>query len=214
MRVVVADDSLLVREGIVILLRSAGVEVVGEAADADALRALVADHRPDVAIVDIRMPPTRTQEGIEAAIEIRAAHPSVAVLLLSQYTEPAFALQILDSPGSRVGYLLKDHLSSAETLLDALNRLTIGEVVIDPVLVGELLARQRRASPLDSLTAREREVLGLVAEGLSNKAIAARMFVAERTVEAHVTQIFLKLQLSEAPEVHRRVSAVITYLRA
>jgi DNA-binding NarL/FixJ family response regulator len=212
-RVVVADDSLLVRQGIVALLQDRGVEVLAEVGDAPALHRAVAEHAPDVAVVDIRMPPTLSHEGLDAAVRIREEHPGVAVLVLSQYEEPEFVLRLLGSDVSRVGYLLKEHVFDAATLVDALRRVHDGDVVVDPVLVASLLDRRRRANPLDALTAREREVLGLVAEGLSNKAIAQRIYVAERTVEAHVTQIFSKLQLDEQPDTHRRVLAVLAYLR-
>jgi DNA-binding NarL/FixJ family response regulator len=213
-RVVVADDILLVRAGIVTLLRQSGIDVVAEASDATNLLKEVERHRPDVALVDIRMPPTHTDEGLVAAREIRAAYPEVGVLVLSQYVEPAYALQLLEDHPERVGYLLKDRVFDIATVVDALHRLCDDESVIDPTIVAQLLRRQRKPNPLDALTTREREVLGLVAEGMSNKALAGRLVVAERTVEAHVTQIFLKLGLPESTKVHRRVLAVLTYLRS
>jgi DNA-binding NarL/FixJ family response regulator len=170
--------------------------------------------RPDAAIVDIRMPPTHTDEGLVAAGAIREAHPDVGVLVLSQYIEASYAMRLLEEHPERVGYLLKERVFDVAILVDALRRITEGETVIDPTIVSRLLGRRRRADPLAELTEREREVLALVAEGLSNKAIAARLFVSERTVEAHVKQIFMKLDLEVDPESHRRVRAVLAYLRA
>ena len=188
MRVVVADDSCS-REGIVRLLQDADIEVVAQAENADQLIGLVQDCGPDVAVVDIKMPPTHTDEGLVAAQRIRDEHPDVAVLVLSQYVEPTYAMRLLDTHAERVGYLLKERVFTAPTLVEAVRRVHEGESVIDPTIVSSLLARQRRDDPLAVLSD-EREVLGLVAEGLSNKAIAARLYVTERTVEAHVTQIF------------------------
>jgi DNA-binding NarL/FixJ family response regulator len=213
-RVVVADDVMLTREGIVRLLKEAGIEVVEEAEDADALLRHVRLSVPDAAIVDIRMPPTHTDEGLVAAQQIRAEHPEVGVLVLSQYVEPSYAMRLLEEHPERVGYLLKERVFDVAILVDALRRIADGETVIDPTIVSRLVGRRRREDPLEELTEREREVLGLVAEGLSNKAIAARLFVTERTVEAHVKQIFLKLRLDTNPESHRRVLAVLAYLRA
>jgi DNA-binding NarL/FixJ family response regulator len=189
MRVVVADDALLTRQGIVHLLRDAGIDVVAEAEDADGLLRHVRMARPDVALVDIRMPPTHTDEGLVAAQTIRAEH-------------------------QRVGYLLKERVFDIATVVDALRRIVDGETVIDPTIVSRLVGRRRRTAPLASLSERERQVLGLIAEGMSNRAIAARLFVTERTVEAHVTQIFQKLHLPESPDQHRRVLAVLAFLRA
>jgi DNA-binding NarL/FixJ family response regulator len=214
MRVVVADDVMLTREGIVRLLEDSGIEVVAEAEDANALLRHVRLERPDAAIVDIRMPPTHTDEGLVAAQQIRAEHPEVGVLLLSEYVEPSYAMRLLEEHPERVGYLLKERVFDVAILVDALRRLADGETVIDPTIVSRLVGRRRREDPLEELTEREREVLGLVAEGLSNKAIAGRLFVTERTVEAHVKQIFLKLRLDVNPESHRRVLAVLAYLRA
>jgi DNA-binding NarL/FixJ family response regulator len=213
MRVVVAEDAMITREGLVRLLGEAGVEVVGEAQDADTVLRKVAATRPDVAIVDIRMPPSHTDEGLVAAAAIRAAHPDVAVLILSSYIEPRYAMALLEEHPERVGYLLKDRVFDIAVLVDALRRLSEGESVVDPTIVTQLFGRRREASPLDDLTAREREVLELLAEGLSNHAIADRIVVAERTVEAHVKQIFQKLGLSASPDSHRRVLAVLAYLR-
>jgi DNA-binding NarL/FixJ family response regulator len=213
-RVVVADDSMLTREGIVRLLRDAGIEVVAEAEDADALLRHVGSARPDVAIVDIRMPPTHTDEGLVAVRAIRADHPEVGALLLSQYVEPSYAMRLLEDQPERVGYLLKDRVQDIAVVVDALRRIVDGETVIDPTIVTRLLGRRRREDPVERLTGREREVLGLIAEGMSNKAIAARLFVTERTVEAHVTQIFQKLELPGSADQHRRVLAVLAFLRA
>jgi DNA-binding NarL/FixJ family response regulator len=214
-RVVVAEDNLLTREGIVHVLEAGGVEVVDVVGDAGRLLAAVAREQPDVAVVDIRMPPTQTDEGLGAAREIRTTHPATAVLVLSQYVEPAYALQLLEHHPERVGYLLKDRVSDGAVLVDALRRLCDSESVVDPTIVAQLLGRRRRADPLERLTRREREVLGLVAEGYSNKAIAARLVVTERTVEAHITQTFAKLGLADDdPASHRRVLAVLAFLRA
>jgi DNA-binding NarL/FixJ family response regulator len=214
MRVVVADDVMLTREGIVRLLQDAGIDVVAEAEDAPGLLRHVRLRQPDAAIVDIRMPPTHTDEGLVAAQTIRREHPEIGVLVLSQYVEPSYAMRLLEDHPVRVGYLLKQRVFDVAILVDALRRLTEGESVIDPTIVSRLVGRQRREDPLEELTEREREVLGLVAEGLSNRAIADRLFVTPRTVESHVTEILLKLDLDVNPESHRRVLAVLTYLRA
>jgi DNA-binding NarL/FixJ family response regulator len=214
MRVVVADDVMLTRQGIVRLLRDADIDVVAEAEDAEELLRHVRLARPDAAIVDIRMPPTHTDEGLVAAQAIRAAHPEVAVLVLSQYVEPSYAMRLIEEHPEGVGYLLKERVFDVAILIDALRRIADGETVIDPTIVSRLVGRRRREDPLGGLTEREREVLRLVAEGLSNKPIAARLFVTERTVEAHVKQIFLKLHLNANPDSHRRVLAVLAFLRA
>jgi DNA-binding NarL/FixJ family response regulator len=213
MRVVVAEDVMLTREGITRLLTDAGVDVAAAVGDAAALLRAIRATQPDAAIVDIRMPPTHTDEGLAAAQQIRAAHPSVSVLILSQYVEPHYALRLLEDHPERTGYLLKERVFDVANLIDALRRLADGETVVDPTIVARLFARKRRADPLGRLTEREREVLALVAEGLSNRAIAARLFVTERTVEAHVKQIFQKLGLSTGPDSHRRVLAVLAHLR-
>jgi DNA-binding NarL/FixJ family response regulator len=213
-RVVVADDHVLTREGIVHVVSGAGIEVVDVVGDASRLLAAVATQHPDVAVVDIRMPPTHTDEGLVAARQIRAAHPGTAVLVLSQYVEPAYALQLLEDHPEGVGYLLKDRVSDGAVLVDALGRLCDGETVVDPTIVARLLGRRRRADPVELLTTREREVLALLAEGYSNRAIAARLVVTERTVEAHITQTFVKLGLTDDPASHRRVLAVLAFLRA
>jgi len=214
MRVVVADDTMLTREGIVRLLEDAGIDVVAQAEDGEGLLRHVRLARPDAAIVDIRMPPTHTDEGLVAAQAIRAEHPDVGVLVLSQYVEANYAMRLLEEHPERIGYLLKERVFDVAILLDALRRIVDGETVIDPTIVSQLFGRRRREDPLAELTDREREVLSTVAEGLSNKGIAQRLFITERTVEAHVKQIFLKLGLAADPESHRRVLAVLAYLRA
>jgi DNA-binding NarL/FixJ family response regulator len=213
-RVVVADDVMLTRAGIARVLAAAGVEVVGEAGDVDALMRLVATARPDCAIIDIRMPPTNTDEGIVAAQRIRELHPEIGVLVLSQHVEPGFALRLLEDHPERSGYLLKDRVTEPATLVDALRRLADGETVVDPAIVSRLLARRRETDPLDELSDREREVLTLVAEGLSNSEIGRRLYITERTVEAHVKQVFLKLKIGQAAETNRRVLAVLAFLRS
>ena len=214
MRVVVADDSVLLREGIVRLLEEAGFEVVGQAGDADDLLRKVAAHRPDVAIVDVRMPPTNTDDGLRAAIRMRAEHPDVAVLVLSQYVEEGYANELLADSAEGVGYLLKDRVADVDRFVDAVRRVAAGGSALDPEVVSRLLGRRRRKDPLEEITPREREVLALMAEGRSNHAIAEQMVVTERAVEKHVTSIFGKLDLAPAAEDHRRVLAVLTYLRA
>jgi DNA-binding NarL/FixJ family response regulator len=213
-RVVVAEDTMLTREGIVRLLDEAGVDVVAQAEDAATLIRHVRIERPDVAIIDIRMPPTHSDEGIVAAQQIRAEHPDTGVLVLSQYVEPSYALRLLEEHPERIGYLLKERVFDVAVLVDALRRIADEETVVDPTIVARLVGRRRREDPLAELTERERQVLSLVAEGLSNRAIAARLFITERTVEAHVKQIFLKLDLDPKADSHRRVLAVLAYLRA
>ncbi|MBM7505934.1 response regulator transcription factor [Agromyces aurantiacus] len=213
MRVIVVDDALLTREGLVRLLREAGVDVIAERPDPAGLVPLVAAEQPDVVVLDIKMPPTWTDEGLVAASEVKAAVPGVAVLVLSQYLETAYAMRLVEEFPERTGYLLKDRLSDIMVLVDALQRLTAGETVIDPTIVNRLLSRRRRADPLAALTNREREVLGLLAEGLSNRAIGDRLFITERTVETHVTNLFTKLGLGDDETTHRRVLAVLTFLR-
>lgn len=214
MRVVIADDMLLMRRGVADLLARVGVEVVAEAPDADSLLRAVDEHRPDAAVVDIRMPPTHTTEGLAAAHTIRSQHPETAVLLLSQYLEASYAVGLIEENTASVGYLIKDRIFEPFALVDALERVVDGQTVIDPSIIAQLLGRLRRDDPLDRLTEREREVLGLVAEGLTNRAIAARLFVSDRTVEAHIARVFGKLGLVESAEQHRRVLAVVAYLRA
>jgi DNA-binding NarL/FixJ family response regulator len=213
MRVVVADDVMLTREGIARLLEEAGIEVVAQAEDADGLLREVRLKKPDAAIVDIRMPPTHTDEGLVAAQRIRADHPDTGVLVLSQYVEPSYAMRLLEEHPERVGYLLKQRVFDVAILVDALRRIEDGETVVDPTIVSRLVGRRRRDDPLAELTPREREVLELMAEGRSNAAIAERMVVTERAVEKHVTSIFAKLGLPAGGGDHRRVLAVLRYLR-
>jgi serine/threonine-protein kinase len=209
----VADDLMLTREGIVRLLRDAGVDVVGEAEDVAGVLRKVRAHRPDAVLVDIRMPPTHTDEGLQAAQAIREEHRGTAVLVLSQYVESSYALRLLEEHPGGVGYLLKERVFDVAVLLDALARLADGETVVDPTIVAQIVGRRRRRDPLEDLTEREREALALLAEGLSNRAIAARLSITERTVEHHITQIFTKLGLDEDPDVHRRVRVVLAHLR-
>ena len=213
MRVVLAEDSVLLREGIARILEEAGIEVVGQAGDAEDLLRKVRAHKPDVAITDIRMPPSHTDEGLRAAHEIRGELPEVGVLVLSQYVEEGYALDLLADNAAGVGYLLKDRVGDVDAFLDAVRRVADGGSALDPEVVSQLLGRKRRDDPLDELTAREREVLGLMAEGRSNHAIAEALVVTERAVEKHVTSIFSKLDLVNTPEDHRRVLAVLAYLR-
>jgi DNA-binding NarL/FixJ family response regulator len=213
LRVVVAEDALLTRSGIVQVLRQAGVDVVSEAEDLAGLLRAVDVHRPDVVVTDIRMPPGLSDEGLMAAREIGRRHPGTGILILSQYLEPEYAASLLADYPEGVGYLLKERIFDAAVLVDALRRIHEGECVIDPTIVARLVGRRRRQDPLAELTAREGEVLGLIAEGLSNAAIAKRLTVTERTVEAHATQIFQKLGLEVSQESHRRVLATLAYLR-
>ena len=215
LRIVLADDSILLREGIARLLAEADFEVVAQVGDATRLLAAVREHRPDVAIVDIRMPPTHTDEGLRAAEAIRAEHGTdVGVLVLSQYVETTFALRLVaDDDGGGMGYLLKDRVDDLDDFADAIRRIARGGSVIDPEVVAQLVGRRRARVPLDDLTEREREVLGLMAEGRSNQAICDRLFLAPKTVEAHIANIFSKLELLPAPDDHRRVLAVLALLR-
>jgi DNA-binding NarL/FixJ family response regulator len=210
----VADDSVLLREGVVRILRESGFDVVAQAGTADQLLLYVRSHRPDVAIVDIRMPPTFTDEGLRAAQQIRAGYPEVAVLVLSQYVETGYALELLADGADGVGYLLKERVSDIADFAAAVRRVGSGGSALDPMVVGRIVNRRRRDDPLAELTPREREVLELMAEGRSNQGIAERLVVTERAVEKHVTSIFLKLQLPAAAEDHRRVLAVLTYLKS
>jgi len=213
LRLVLADDSLLLREGIARLLREAGFEVVAQAGRAEELLDAVRRHRPDVAIVDIRMPPTHTDEGLRAAEAIRAEHgTAVGILVLSQYVETSFALRLVADGAGGVGYLLKDRVEDLEDFADAVRRIARGGSVIDPEVVAQLVGRRTKV-PLDDLTEREREVLALIAEGRSNQAICGRLFLAPKTVEAHIASIFSKLELLPAPDDHRRVLAVLAHLR-
>jgi len=214
-RVVVAEDSVLLREGIVVLLRDEGFDVRGQAGDADELLRLVDDVRPDIAIVDIRMPPGLGDEGIRATQSIRRIHgDAVGVLVLSQYVEPDFALRLLEDGDGGLGYLLKDRVADVSEFIEAVRRVARGGSVIDQAIVSQLLARRRRTDPLEALTDREREVLALMAEGYSNQAIADRMSLSEKTIESYNGTIFGKLALEPAPDVHRRVLAVLTFLQA
>ena len=214
MRVVVADDSVLLREGIVRLLEEAGCEVAGQAGDAQDLVRKVIAHKPDVAVVDIQMPPTQTDDGLRAALEIRRRLPGTGVLVLSQYLEHGYALELVASSPQGTGYLLKDRVADVERFIDAVRRVGEGGSALDPEVVAHMLSRRRRDDPLAELSKREREVLALMAEGCSNQAIAEELVVTERAVEKHVTSIFGKLGLAPAPEYHRRVLAVLTFLRA
>lgn len=213
MRVVIADDAVLLREGLIRLLTEHGHEVVAAVGDGPALVAAAAEHRPDVSIVDVRMPPSHTDEGLRAAVEIRRSLPGAPVLMLSQYVEVSYADDLLADRAGAVGYLLKDRVAAIGEFLDALARVAAGGTVLDPEVVGQLLVRRRRDDPLRELTPREREVLGLMAEGRSNGAIARLLVVTDGAVEKHVHNIFTKLQLPPDTEQHRRVLAVLTYLR-
>jgi DNA-binding NarL/FixJ family response regulator len=210
---VIADDAPLIREGVASLLAENGVEVAAQAGDAETLLAAVRAERPDVALVDVRMPPTHTREGLRAAGEIRTSHPETAVLVLSQHLEPEFALTLFDERPERTGYLLKERVGRVEVLLDALERVASGECVVDRAVVDELLARRRRTDPLESLTPRELEILGLIAEGRSNQGICRALWLSPKTVETHIRAVFTKLGIAEAPEDNRRVLAVLAYLR-
>ena len=214
MRVVVADDSVLLREGVVRLLEEAGIEVVGQAGDAEELLRKVRAHKPDVAVVDVRMPPSNTDDGLRAAQQIRAELPEVGVLVLSQYVEEGYALELLEDGAEGVGYLLKDRVAEVERFIDAVRRVGDRGSALDPEVVSQLVGRRRDENPLLELTPREREVLELMAEGRTNQAIAKELVVTERAVEKHVTSIFSKLDLTSSPDDHRRVLAVLTYLRA
>jgi DNA-binding NarL/FixJ family response regulator len=214
LRVVVADDSLLLREGVARVLEAAGFDVVAEAADGEELMRAVREHRPDVAVVDIRMPPTHTDEGVQAARAIRAELPGTGVLVLSQHVEEGYALKLLSDSTEGVGYLLKDRVSDVAEFTAAVRRVAEGGSALDPTVVSQLVGRRRRDDPLADLTPREREVLSLMAEGRSNQGIAEALVVTERAVEKHVTSIFGKLRLPAAVEDHRRVLAVLTFLRS
>jgi DNA-binding NarL/FixJ family response regulator len=213
MRVVIAEDAVLVRDGIAHLLRARGIEIVDQVGDANALLACVRDRSPDVALVDIRMPPTHTDEGVRAAREIRAHHPKTAVLVLSQQLEPDYALRLVEERPEALGYLLKERVGRVEQLVEAVERVAAGECVIDRAVVDELLAKRRRVDPLAALTGREREVVALMAEGRSNQGICRALWLSPKTVETHIRGAFTKLGIEEAPEDNRRVLAVLTYLR-
>ena len=212
MKIVIGEDQALLRQGIVRLLSDAGFEVVAEAADAPDLLRKVAAHKPDVAIVDVQMPPDNTDDGLRAAMEIRATQPSVGVLVLSQFAEERYAVDLIGDNAEGVGYLLKDRVTDFKGFAEAVRRVGAGGSVLDPTVVSHMLGRRRRDDPLDALTPREREVLELMAEGRSNAAIAEALVVTERAVEKHVTGIFGKLGLTPTAEDHRRVLAVLTFL--
>jgi DNA-binding NarL/FixJ family response regulator len=215
MRVVVADDAVILREGLARLLVEAGFDVVGQAADARGLLEQIEATAPDVAIVDIRMPPSHTDEGLQAAAEIRSRHPSVGILVLSQYARPSYAIELLSNGTEGIGYLLKDRVSDLDELASSVRRVGEGGSVLDPSVVAQLVDRPRRGrDPLEDLTEREREVLSLMAEGRSNKAIGQRLFITEHTVEKHVKNIFGKLRLPASADDHRRVLAVLMFLSA
>jgi DNA-binding NarL/FixJ family response regulator len=213
-RVVVAEDSVLLREGIVRLLEEQGFDVVGQAGDAHELMRKVAAHKPDVAVIDIRMPPTHTDDGLRAAQEIGRRHPETAVLVLSQYVDHDYAMQVLGEGTSGVGYLLKDRVVEVEPFADAVRRVAAGGSALDPEVLAQLVGRARDDDPLEAISPRERDVLELMAEGRSNRAIAEALVITERAVEKHVTRIFDKLGLDPARETHRRVLAVLTWLRS
>ena len=213
MRVVIGEDQALLREGIVRLLEDAGFEVVGQAGDAVDLLRKVGAHKPDVAIVDVQMPPDNTDDGLRAAMEIRASQPDVGVLVLSQYAEERYAVDLIGSDAAGVGYLLKERVADVERLTEAVERVAAGGSVLDPQVVAQMLGRARDEGPLDALTERERDVLALMAEGRTNRAIAGEIYVSERAVERYVTSIFTKLGLPAGEDDHRRVLAVLAFLR-
>jgi DNA-binding NarL/FixJ family response regulator len=213
MRVILADDSVLLREGLARMLSESGFEVVAQVGDAEALLAAVDADPPDVCIVDIRMPPTNTTEGLQAALHLRMHHPMVAVLVLSQYVETRYAIELLARGADGVGYLLKDRVGDVSELLAAVRSVVAGRSVIDPTVVSRLVGRRRQADPMETLTAREREVLEQMAEGRSNRAIGERLFLSPKTVEAHVSAIFSKLGIEDTSDDNRRVLSVLTWLR-
>ena len=214
LRLVLADDAALIRQALAELLQRAGLEVVAQAGNAPSLLRAVAEHQPDIAIVDIRMPPTQTTEGIRAALQIRERFPATGILLLSTHTEIDEAVELFSATANGVGYLLKDSVSDLDELIGALTRISQGGTVFDPKLVAELLGRARRADPLDVLTPREREVVGLMAEGQSNAGIAKALWITHGAVEKHIKHIFSKLGIPATLDTHRRVLAVITFLEA
>jgi DNA-binding NarL/FixJ family response regulator len=214
LRVVIAEDSILLREGIASLLGQAGFEIVGQSSTAEDLLLKVRSYKPDVAIVDIRMPPNQSDEGLGAAKAIREQHPGVGVLVLSQYVEPSYAMELIADDAEGVGYLLKDRVSDVDEFTSSVRRVAEGGSALDPAIVTQLVGRRRGDDPIESLTPREREVLELMAEGRSNQSIAQQLVVTERAVEKHVTSIFGKLRLPASAQDHRRVLAVLAYLRA
>jgi DNA-binding NarL/FixJ family response regulator len=214
MRLILADDSLLFREGLVRLVSERGFEVLAQTDNAEDLVRRVGGLKPDVAIVDIRMPPSYTDEGLKAALRIAEEYPQVGVLVLSQYVEASYAVRLLEAGGAGRGYLLKDRVSNLDAFAEAIRRVATGGSVVDPEVVAALVGRQREAGPLAELTEREREILGLMAEGRSNIGIGERLYLSQRTVESHVRAIFRKLSLDETQDDHRRVLAVLAYLRS
>jgi DNA-binding NarL/FixJ family response regulator len=213
-RAVIADDSLLLREGVARVLAEAGIEVAASVGDADALRRVVATEKPDVAIVDVRMPPTQTDEGSRAAEAIRERHPEVGILMLSQVVEAHTALRLFGERPEGFGYLLKDRVLEIDDFVEAVRRVARGGTAMDPQVVAQLVGKRRGHDPIDELSPREREVLELMAEGRSNAGICAKLFLSSKTVETHVSSIFNKLRLAQAPDDHRRVLAVLAYLRS
>ncbi|WP_279098107.1 response regulator [Gordonia bronchialis] len=213
LRIALADDDVLLREGLASLLTTAGLEVVGQAGDAKELLAVVAHYRPDLAVVDIRMPPDHSAEGLDAALQIRREYPGIGILLLSAHVDVEHALELLEG-GEGIGYLLKSRVTDVGDFVDTIQRIASGALVMDPALVHELVSARRRSDPLEALSAREREVLTLMAEGLSNTGIGRRLWITEGTVEKHVRSILAKLGLSETTDEHRRVRAVIMFLDA
>jgi DNA-binding NarL/FixJ family response regulator len=213
-RVVIAEDLTLLREGLAALLSECGHEVVATVGDGERLVAAVEEHCPDLALVDVRMPPTQTDEGVKAAVEVRRTHPETAVLILSQYVEERYAAELLEGGGRGVGYLLKDRIADVETFLGAIERVACGGTVIDPEVIAQLLVRRERDNPLDRLTPRETEVLALMAEGHTNASIVERLDISHSAVEKHVRKVFAKLSLTDDDQHHRRVLAVLTYLGA
>ena len=213
MRIVVAEDQALLRQSLVRLLEDAGFEVVGQAADAPDLLRKVGEHRPDVVVVDVQMPPDNTDDGLRAALEIRASQPGIGVLVLSQFAEERYAIDLIGDDAEGVGYLLKDRVADLEVFEEAVRRVAAGGTVLDPAVVTGMLGRRRREDPLERLSERERTVLELMAEGRSNRGIAEALVVTSHAVEKHTTSIFTKLGIGNAPESHRRVLAVLTFLR-
>jgi DNA-binding NarL/FixJ family response regulator len=213
MRVVIADDAVLFREGLARVLEAADIQVAAQVGDADQLLARVRADPPDAVVVDIRMPPTHTREGLDAARHVRAEHPPVGVLVLSQYVEPHHAMQLLEDGASGVGYLLKDRVADVSEVVEAVRRVAGGGSVIDPEVVAQLVGRQRARNPIQELSQREQQVLALMAEGRSNQAICQRLYLSPKTVEAHVRSIFTRLDLAATPDDHRRVLAVLAFLR-